>query len=82
MQGVCAHLGFDVEHDSHLVQRRRYSLARGLCRPRIEPEGVFGLEATPHAGANRGDLFAALDRVAHGFEVVQSHLPDLKFTAA
>lgn len=57
------------------------SLAR-LCQPRIEPEAVFGFRATPRADATFEDLFAALDWVAPGFEIVQSHLPDWKFTAA
>ena len=56
------------------------SLAR-LCQPRIEPEAVFGFKAAPRAGASLEDLFDALDWVAPGFEVVQSHRPDWKFTA-
>ena len=57
------------------------SLAR-LCQPRIEPEAVFGMRATPRAGASLADLFDALDWVAPGFEVVQSHRPGWKFSAA
>lgn len=49
------------------------------CQPRLEPEVVFGLSATPAANATLDDLFAAIDWVAPGFEVVQSHLPDWKF---
>jgi 2-keto-4-pentenoate hydratase len=56
------------------------SLAR-LCQPRIEPEAVFGFKATPRADASLEDLFEALDWVAPGFEIVQSHRPDWKFTA-
>ena len=52
-----------------------------LCQPRIEPEAVFGFRATPRTGASLDDLFDALDWVAPGFEVVQSHLPDWKFVA-
>ncbi len=52
------------------------------CQPRIEPETVFGLRATPPAGATLTQLFDALDWVAPGFEVVQSHQPDWKFQAA
>ncbi len=54
------------------------SLAR-TCQPRLEPEVVFGMKATPAPDATLDDLFAALDWVAPGFEVVQSHLPDWKF---
>ena len=52
------------------------------CQPRLEPEVVFGMKATPVANASLNDLFDAIDWVAPGFEVVQSHLPDWKFAAA
>jgi 2-keto-4-pentenoate hydratase len=54
----------------------------GTCQPRIEPEAVFGLRAAPQPGATLPQLFDCLDWVAPGFEIVQSHLPDWKFTAA
>jgi 2-keto-4-pentenoate hydratase len=66
-------LAFSEDDDS-------VSLAR-LCQPRIEPEAVFGLKSTPRAGADLQALFEAIDWVAPGFEVVQSHQPDWKFTA-
>jgi 2-oxo-3-hexenedioate decarboxylase len=50
------------------------------CQPRIEPETVFGMRATPANGASLQDLWDAIDWVAPGFEVVQSHLPGWKFT--
>lgn len=59
----------------------RVSLAR-TCQPRLEPEAVFGFKATPRAGASLQDLYDALDWVAPGFEIVQSHRPDWKFNAA
>ncbi len=52
------------------------------CQPRLEPEVVFGMKATPAANATLEDLFRAIDWIAPGFEVVQSHLPDWKFEAA
>ena len=52
----------------------------GSCQPRIEPETVFGLRATPAADASLQDLWEAIDWVAPGFEIVQSHRPDWKFT--
>jgi 2-keto-4-pentenoate hydratase len=52
-----------------------------LCQPRIEPEAVFGMKATPRADASLDDLFEALEWVAPGFEVVQSHQPNWKFAA-
>jgi 2-oxo-3-hexenedioate decarboxylase len=52
-----------------------------LCQPRIEPETVFGFKTAPPPNASLDDLFDALDWVAPGFEIVQSHLPEWKFTA-
>jgi 2-oxo-3-hexenedioate decarboxylase len=42
---------------------------------------VFAFKAAPPPNASLDDLFDALDWVAPGFEIVQSHLPDWKFTA-
>lgn len=66
---------------SHCDGAGRLSLVR-LCQPRIEPEAVFGFRATPRAGAGVDALFDALDWVAPGFEIVQSHRPGWKFNAA
>jgi 2-keto-4-pentenoate hydratase len=52
-----------------------------FCQPRIEPEAVFCFKSTPPANATEEDLFNALDWVAPGFELVQSHQADWKFTA-
>lgn len=54
----------------------------GTCQPRIEPECVFGLKATPPARATLDELLASIEWIAPGFEIVQSHMPDWKFTAA
>lgn len=51
------------------------------CQPRLEPEIVFGMKATPPANASMQQLFEAIDWLAPGFEVVQSHGLDWKFTA-
>jgi 2-keto-4-pentenoate hydratase len=53
----------------------------GSCQPRLEPEIVFGMKARPAPGATLDQLFDAIEWVAPGFEVVQSHLPDWKFLA-
>lgn len=52
---------------------------RHVCQPRIEPETVFGMRATPRADATLEDLFDAIEWMAPGFEVVQSHRPEWKF---
>ena len=54
----------------------------GTTQPRLEPECVFGLRATPPARATLADLRACIEWVAPGFEIVQSHMPDWKFSAA
>lgn len=55
---------------------------QSTCQPRLEPETVFGMKRTPSVDASMEDLFDALDWIAPGFEVIQSHLPDWKFKAA
>jgi 2-keto-4-pentenoate hydratase len=52
------------------------------CQPRLEPEAVFGMRATPPANASLDQLFDSIDWLAPGFEIVQSHAPDWKFNAA
>ena len=54
---------------------------KGVCQARLEPETVFGMRRTPPANASLDDLFDALEWVAPGFEIVQSHLQDWKFMA-
>ena len=52
------------------------------CEPRIEPELVFGLKHTPPSGADLQALFEALDWLAPGVEIVQSHRPGWRFASA
>ena len=52
------------------------------CQPRLEPEAVFGMSATPPARATLEQLFACIEWVAPGFEIVQSHQPGWKFVVA
>ncbi len=54
----------------------------GRCQPRIEPEAVFGMRATPPRSASLDALFDCIEWVAPGFEIVQSHSPQWKFNAA
>jgi len=61
--------------------RARVSLA-GLVQPRIEPEVVFKLSAPVPGDADLRAVLAAVEWVAAGFEIVQSHFPEWKFTAA
>lgn len=54
----------------------------GICQARLEPEAVFGMAATPPPDASLDQLLACVEWVAPGFEIVQSHQPDWKFTVA
>jgi 2-keto-4-pentenoate hydratase len=55
---------------------------QGLCEPRIEPEIVFGLRAAPPPDCTAEQLVAATEWVAHGYEIVHTHFPGWKFSAA
>lgn len=54
---------------------------RGLVQPRIEPEVVFKLKGPVPATGDAAALLAAVEWMAPGFEIVQSHFPDWKFKA-
>ena len=54
----------------------------GAVQPRIEPEVVFKLGATPRADASLRDIAESIEWMAHGFEIVVSPFPDWKFEAA
>jgi 2-keto-4-pentenoate hydratase len=54
-----------------------------VCEPRLEPEIVLGFkEGSVPLSSSVDHVFAALDWVAHGFEVVQSPYSNWKFTVA
>jgi 2-oxo-3-hexenedioate decarboxylase len=65
----------------------RLNDTRATCRlgkfvePKIEPEIVFGFRAIPRIGVGLVEVLNAIDWVAHGFEIVQSHFPGWKFQA-
>ncbi len=52
-----------------------------FVQPRLEPEIVVGLRATPRAPTPQAVCEAA-EWFAHGFEIVQCPYPDWRFTAA
>lgn len=53
----------------------------GLCQPRLEPEIVFGLRATPRPDMDLKALQDCIEWVAHGFEIVHTHFAEWRFTA-
>lgn len=65
---------------SHCDDAGVVSLA-GSCQPRLEPEIVFGFAAPPPADATLEQVYACVDWLAPGFEIVQSHAPGWIFSA-
>ncbi len=61
--------------------RASVSLA-GMVEPRLEPEVVFGLAGPVPLTDDPVALLEAVAWMAPGFEIVQSHFPGWKFTAA
>jgi 2-oxo-3-hexenedioate decarboxylase len=55
---------------------------RGLADPRIEPEIMFGLKQGLRGAPSVRDVVAAIEWIACGFEIVQSHFPGWKFKVA
>jgi 2-oxo-3-hexenedioate decarboxylase len=54
----------------------------GLSSPQIEPEVYFVLRAPPPRSSDPLALLSAVEAFGHGFEIVQCHFPDWKFSAA
>jgi len=71
---------------THTVHEARHNVAvlslHGLVQPRIEPEVVFGLASAPPETDDPRRILDSVAWMAPGFEIVQSHFPDWKFTAA
>jgi 2-oxo-3-hexenedioate decarboxylase len=66
---------------THCNGHAELSLA-GTCQPRLEPEAAFGVLSTPPANPSLDQLLNCLHWVAPAFEIVQSHQPGWKFSAA
>jgi len=62
--------------DNHAIQS-----LKGAVQPRIEPEIVFKLGATPAPGASLEQVADCIEWMAHGFEIVVSPFPNWKFNA-
>jgi 2-keto-4-pentenoate hydratase len=54
---------------------------RDLVQPKIEPEIVFCMRASPSPGAGEEEVLDCVEWMAHGIEMVQCHYPDWKFTS-
>ena len=55
---------------------------RPFVQPRIEPEVVFGLKAPVPVTDDPAVVLACVEWMAPGFEIVQCHFPDWKFSSA
>ncbi|HSB99817.1 MAG TPA: hydratase [Burkholderiaceae bacterium] len=66
----------------HFCEGRGAMPLRALCQPRLEPEIVFGIRATPPLEPSIEQLFDCVEWLAPGFEIVQSHCADWVFTTA
>jgi 2-keto-4-pentenoate hydratase len=53
-----------------------------LAEPRIEPEIVLHFREAPRTTRDEAEILAAIDWIAHGFEIVQSPFPGWKFQVA
>lgn len=51
----------------------------GLVQPRLEPEIVFGFARAPRAGMDEAELADCVDWVAHGVEIVHTHVDGWRF---
>ncbi|WP_299391650.1 2-keto-4-pentenoate hydratase [Pelagibius sp.] len=67
----------------HGAEQGRASLAlRPFVQPRLEPEVVFKLKAPVPVSDDPVAVLESVEWIAAGFEIVQSHFPDWRFTAA
>jgi 2-oxo-3-hexenedioate decarboxylase len=70
-------------HTVHFARDGKAALPlNGLVQPRIEPEVVFKLKGPVPLTDDAAAMLACVDWMAPGFEIVQSHFPNWKFTAA
>jgi 2-keto-4-pentenoate hydratase len=70
-------------HTVHHARGGSASLAlRTFVQPRIEPEVVVKLKAPIPLTDDAASIVSAIEWIAPGFEIVQSHFPDWKFSGA
>jgi len=67
---------------ANAVDGRGVFTASDFVQPRLEPEVVFGLRGPVSTTGDARAVLDAVDWIAPGFEVVQSHFPDWKFAIA
>lgn len=71
------------QHTVHFAPAGRATIPiADFVEPRIEPEVVFKLKAPVPVDGDALAVLACVEWIAPGFEIVQSHFPGWKFTAA
>ncbi|MEQ9607408.1 MAG: hypothetical protein RLN99_07055 [Kiloniellaceae bacterium] len=69
-------------HTVHQAEDGKATLSlAGFVQPRLEPEVVFKLKAPLGPTEDPLEVLAAVEWIAPGFEIVQSHFPDWTFRA-
>ena len=69
-------------HSTHFAKDGHATLdLKSFVQPRIEPEVVFRLRSPIPLTKEPLEILRCVDWIAPGFEVVQSHFPNWKFTA-
>jgi len=70
-------------HSTHYAKDGHATLAlKPFVQPRIEPEIVFRLRHAMPPTNDPLEILHCIEWIAPGFEIVQSHFPDWKFSAA
>ena len=70
-------------HSTHHAKDGKAKLGlKAFVQPRIEPEVVFRLKSELPSTSDPLEILRHVEWIAPGFEIVQSHFPDWKFTAA
>jgi 2-oxo-3-hexenedioate decarboxylase len=82
--GVSAPLWAHVwAHTVHFAKNDEATLGLApFVQPRIEPEVVFKLKGAVPLANDPARVLTCVEWIAPGFEIVQSHFPDWKFSAA
>jgi 2-oxo-3-hexenedioate decarboxylase len=73
--------GYITDRTTHELAYTQALRIKDFVEPRIEPEIMFGLKATPMPGMSDAALLDCTEWVSLGYEVVQSIFPDWKFAA-
>ena len=81
--GVCAPIwGYVFDRSAQEIDGLEALLLKPFSEPRIEPEIMFSLGASPSAEMDEQALSGCIEWIALGFEIVQSIFPGWKFEAS